>query len=427
VAYVPDHVTDVFISYCHDDDFAWIERFKEDLGEAFKSKLRARTKLEVFFDAKDLRAGRVFDAEIEACLKRAGFFLAIVSVRYNTSEYCRHEEFNEFLRHHPPQSGRLIQIQLDLSADLPRDDVQAVRFAGKNGPFRAGTDDYRDALRRVYEPIVTELDRLYAESKMVFLAWPGDRNLREDRKQLKSEIEGRGLRVFPEIVAELDSKVDVRLREALSQSTTSVHLFGREPDAFDLRQWDAAVRLGKPCILASHSPTEARRGPAGSPPPVYLDQGNPTNMIATAVEQIAGIGKREDRQALESLGRTPIFLVHEPGSDRSLGLRIGKRISGCGPFEVIVPPSDSGARYDALARAKVALVCRAKAGHDWLKKEFDALGAAMMAAQRFDLRRALLLLASDDIADLDLLEDDAVLRSEHALDSFLMGLQGAAA
>ena len=293
--------------------------------------------------------------------------------------------------------------------------------------FRGDSAEYDDALRRVYEPVVTELDRLPGESKMVFLAWPGDPSLENGRERLQLEIEGRSLRIFPEAIDEYDSDVDVRLRDALAQSTTSVPFFGHEPDKFDLRQWDAAVRLGKPGILASLSPAEVRRGPSGSPAPIYLEQGNPTSVIAKAIEQLAGIGKREERQALESLGRTPVLLVLEPDSDRSLGLRIGKRITGCGPFEVIVPPSESGARYGALARAKVALVCCAKAGHDWLKREFDALGAAKMAAQRFDLRRALLLLASDDIADLDLLEDDAVLRSEHALDSFLMGLQGAAA
>lgn len=185
--------------------------------------------------------------------------------------------------------------------------------------FRGDSAEYDDALRRVYEPVVTELDRLHGESKMVFLTWPGDPSLENGCEQLQLEIEGRGLRIFPEAIAEYDSDVDVRLRDALAQSTTSVPFFGHEPDKFDLRQWDAAVRLGKPCILALLSPAEVRRGPSGSPAPIYLEQANPTSVIAKAIEQIADIGKGEERQALESLGRTPILLVHEPDSDRSLG------------------------------------------------------------------------------------------------------------
>jgi hypothetical protein len=305
------------------------------------------------------------------------------------------------------------------------DQALAVKFADSVGPFRADTQEYRDGLRRVYEPVVTELDRLYADSKMVFLAWPGDPTLEDERKRLESEIEGRGLRVYPEAVSEYEN--DVRLRDALYQCTTSVHLFGQIPDAFDLRQWDLAVRLGKPCVLASRSLTEARRGPVGSPSPIYLERSNPTIAIAKAIEEIAGIGKREERQTEEALGRTPVFLLFQPDSDAILGLKIRKRIISRGPFEVILPSIDASVRYDALSRAKAALLCRAKAGRDWLKRELEALGSAMVASQRFDLRRALLLPPSDDGAGLDVLEDDAVLHSEDALDSFLMQLQGAAA
>jgi hypothetical protein len=427
VAYVPDYLADVFISYCHDDDFAWIERFEHDLQSTLTRKLRARTKPEIFFDKQSLRAGRVLDTDIPDCLDKTGFFLALVSLRYNTSTYCRHKELTEFLRHHPPESGRLIEILLDLSASPPVEKVLFVPFANKKGAFRADAAEYEDALRRIYEPVVTELDRMYADSKLVFLAWPGDPALEKDRERLQSEVEGRGLRIFPEVVAEYDSDVDIHLRDALSQSTTSVHFFGHQPDLFDLRQWDAAVRLGKPCILASRCPTEARRGPAGSPPPIYLEQSNPTIAIAKAIDQIAGIENREERQARESLGRIPVFLVFKPDSDAILGLKIRKRIVSRGPFEVIVPPSDSGARYAALDRAKVALLCRAKAGLDWLKREFEDLGAAMVASQRFDLRRAVLLAPSDNVAGLDILADDAVLRSEDALDAFLTQLQGGAA
>lgn len=425
MAYVPAHIADIFISYCHEDDFVWIERFKQDLSTILIRKLRARTKPEIFFDAHSLRAGREFDADIPNCLVQTGFFVAMVSRPYNRSPYCRHKELTKFLQHHPPESGRLIQVQLDLSVALPVEKVVPVPFANDKGIFRADTDEYRDSMRRVYEPVVSELDKLYAESKIVFLAWPGDPQLEEERKRLGSEIEGRSLRVFPEAVANYES--DVRLRDALQQCTTSVHFFGHNPDAFDLRQWDMALRLNRPCVIASRSPTEARRGPAGSPAPIYLDQGNPTIAIARAIEQIVGIGKRDEATAGVSLGRTPVFLVFKQDSDATLGLKIRKRIPSRGPFEVIVPPSDRSTRYEDLSRAKAAVLCRAKASREWLGSEVEALNSAMVASQLFDMPRAFLLPSSDDAAGLDIFDGDAVLHSEDALDNFLGQLQGAAA
>ncbi|HEX3092963.1 MAG TPA: toll/interleukin-1 receptor domain-containing protein [Candidatus Angelobacter sp.] len=424
MAYVPNHVADVFISYCHEDDFVFIERFEQDLNNALIRKLRARTKPAIFFDAHDLRAGRVFDNDIAACLAQTGFFVAMVSPRYNSSDYCRQKELTAFLRHQPPESGRLIQVQLDLSAPLPVDKALAVPCAGSKGIFSPDTEEYKDALRRVYEPIISELDKLYANSKMIFLAFPGEHQLEEERNGLKSEIEGRGLRIFPEAVAEYES--DVRLRDALEQCTTSVHFFGRNPEPFDVRQWDMAVQLNRPCILASQSPTETRRGPADSPAPIYLDQGNPTIALAKAIEQIAGIGGRNARDVQLSLGRTPVFLAFNTDSDATLGLKIRKHISSQGPFEVIIPPSDSNTRYQDLTRAKAALLCRAKAGRDWIAREVEALSRAMVASQVFDLRRALLLPAADDVAGLDIMEDDTILHSDADLEAFLNKLQGAA-
>jgi hypothetical protein len=425
MAYIPDHVADVFISYCHEDDCAWIERFQQDLYTMLTRKLRARTRPTVFFDARDLRAGRTFDAEIADKLAQTGFFVAMVSPKYNASTYCRHKELAAFLRRHSPESGRLIQVQLDSSAALPVDKSLAVSFFNARGPFRPDSDDYQDALRRVYEPIVCELDRLYAESKMVFLAWPGESALEEERKRLELEIEGRGLRIFPEVVAEYES--EIRLRDALQKSMTSVHLFGEDPRPFDVRQWDEAVRMGRPCILASCSATEGRRGPAGSPPPIYLEQGNPTIAVARAVEQVAQIGKRDEGDGQRSLGRMPVFLIFKADSDAILGIQLRKRIPSCGPFEVVVLPG-AGARYEGIDRAKAVVLCRAKAGRDWFASELSALNAAMASSrQDLDLLRALLLPVAEDLTGLDLLPDDSVLDSTDALDGFLTKLKGTSA
>jgi hypothetical protein len=69
MAYPLDHNADVFISYAHSDNFAWIEGFKRELEKALIWKLRATNKPEIFVDTESLRAGRIFDKEIAECLE----------------------------------------------------------------------------------------------------------------------------------------------------------------------------------------------------------------------------------------------------------------------------------------------------------------------------------------------------------------------
>ncbi|HVO81616.1 MAG TPA: toll/interleukin-1 receptor domain-containing protein [Terriglobales bacterium] len=423
MAYVPGHEADVFISYAHADDFGWIERLKRELERALIWKLRASTKPEIFFDGEDLRAGRVFDRDIPECLKATRFFLAIITQRYNTSTYCRHKELAHFLKYSPPESGRTIQIQLDLSALLPLPQSLAVAFATAKGPFNPGSEEYKDSLRRVYEPIVHELDKLYAQSKMVFLAWPADADLQKERAHLQSEIEGRGLRIYPEAIAEYQD--DIRLRDALQESAASVHFFGTGTDNFADRQFRLAVQVRRPTIVASRERAEHRRGPVGSPAPIWLDQGNPTIALANALDTVLGRSRREERNLGAGLGKTPLFLVFKPDVDHTLGLRLRQRIVTRGPFEVLEPRRDSpaGARYEELSRARAAVLCWEKAGKDWIDSEWDALNSATVSGQLYDMRRAIYLKLADPARRIEPIEGERILQSDAELDCFLSELQ----
>ena len=113
MAYAPNHDYDVFVSFCHDDPFAWTERFKLDLESLLRWKLRARRKPAVFLDVHDLRAGRVFDKDIPTFLNRTAYFVALVSPRYHTSNYCKFIELPAFLEGHAEDQDRVIQVRLD--------------------------------------------------------------------------------------------------------------------------------------------------------------------------------------------------------------------------------------------------------------------------------------------------------------------------
>jgi hypothetical protein len=416
--YVPGNEADVFISYSHADDFVWINRLRLELESALSRKLRASTRPKIFFDTVDLRAGRVFDRDIPECLTATAFFLAVISQRYNTSTYCRHKELAHFLKCNPPESGRVIQIQLDLSAELPLPKSLAVPFAIAQGPLDPGSEEYKDRLQRVYEPIVHELDKAYAKSKMIFLAWPSEEDVQEERARVQSEIEGRGLRIYPEAVAEFES--DVRLRSALENSATSVQFFGTKADAFAERQFSLAVQLGKPFIVASRERVEVRKGPPGSPAPIWLDQGNPTIAITNAIDALLGRGRREERNLGSSLGKIGLLLVFKSDVDYTLGLSLRQRIVNRGPFEVFVSGGESiENRYIDLSRAGAAVLCWGNASRGWLNEELDTLNRATVSAQTYNLRRAIYLKSTNLAEGIEKLEGDRILQSDAELDCFL--------
>jgi TIR domain len=418
MAYAPNHEADVFISYAHADDFAWIERLKVELENALTRKLRASVKPRIFFDSEDLRAGRGFDDIIAECLKATGFFLAIVTKRYNSSTYCRHQELGHFLKYNSQESGRIIQLQLDLSAALPLPKRLAVPFANSRGLFDPNSDDFRDSLRRVYEPIVQELDRLYAQSKIIFLAWPAATDLQEERKRLQSEVEGRGLRSYPEAIAEYQD--DIQLREALQESAASVHFFGNQNDQFSERQFNLAWQVGKPMIVASRRRDEPHRG-ISQTAPIWLNQGNPTIGIANALDAVLGRGAREGQRLGSGLGKTRLLLVFKPEVDHTLGLRLRQRIVNHGPFEVFEPGrySSESARYEDLSNVKGAILCWGKATKDWIETELDALKRVTERDQLYDLRRAIYLKSPSLHGNLELLEGDSILRSDADFDTFV--------
>ena len=211
-----------------------------------------------------------------------------------------------------------------------------------------------------------------------------------------------------------------------------MHFVGAGRDEFADRQLQMAVQLGKPTIVASSVQAETRRGPIGSPDPIWLGQGNPTIAIANALDRGLGRGRREERSAGAGLGKTKLFLVFKEDEDYTLGLSLRQRIQNRGPFEVLEPKRDSAdARYEELAQARAALLCWGKAGKSWIHKELDALNRATVHHKLYDMPRAVYLKTRSATGGIELVESDRLLRSEVELDSFLgelrTGAQGAVA
>jgi len=91
----------IFLSYAHVDNVAlgfepkgWILRLNDDLEKWAKTLPKPRP--EFWIDHKRLQIGQVFKRGIDAELKRATFFVPIISPRWFENDYCRKIEWPEF-------------------------------------------------------------------------------------------------------------------------------------------------------------------------------------------------------------------------------------------------------------------------------------------------------------------------------------------
>src|SRR4051812_12784906 len=86
MAYVPGYENDVFVSYAHGDDRAWIRNFTERLTPALKERLGIEPA--VWIDKDTLESSIDFRNEIPESVLKSALFLALPSPQYVRSRYC---------------------------------------------------------------------------------------------------------------------------------------------------------------------------------------------------------------------------------------------------------------------------------------------------------------------------------------------------
>src|SRR5215472_11262090 len=87
--YVPGLKSDVFVSYAHADDPAWVSAFERTLEQRLKERLGPA--VELWKDTKKLRFGQDWQDEIEQGIANTASFLAILSPSYRSSPWCTRE------------------------------------------------------------------------------------------------------------------------------------------------------------------------------------------------------------------------------------------------------------------------------------------------------------------------------------------------
>ena len=89
MAYIPGFTHDIFISYAHGDDRAWIGAFVARLNTELDRRLGIKTA--IWIDADDNRATRDFSKEIPDSVRASAVFLMLASPTYIRSAYVDEE------------------------------------------------------------------------------------------------------------------------------------------------------------------------------------------------------------------------------------------------------------------------------------------------------------------------------------------------
>src|SRR5436305_13500353 len=89
MGYVPGLANDVFISYAHGDDTAWVQAFEQAVARAVRSRLGYD--ISVWQDVKRLRVGLDWQSEIADAIAGTAAFIAVLSPSYETSDWCSRE------------------------------------------------------------------------------------------------------------------------------------------------------------------------------------------------------------------------------------------------------------------------------------------------------------------------------------------------
>lgn len=254
--YVPGYSNDVFLSYAHGDDPAWIQAFEQALARAIRGRLGHE--IGVWQDVKRLRAGSDWQHEIAEAIATTAAFVPVLSPSYQTSDWCSRE-----LVTFAPEGGidhlkaanlyRLLKVvkipyeNNDHESFFPKlqhvNLFRKVADAREYEEFPVGSDAFLNAIQEIAASAASVLRTMRRQLQMVYVASPADdvvpawervrAQLRDDRYDVRPD--GR-------LNAGYDDKVLLRDIEG---AVLTVHLLGPGYDAFAERQLNLASEAGR--------------------------------------------------------------------------------------------------------------------------------------------------------------------------------------
>ena len=327
---IPGYDHDVFISYAHVDDQAfmpaaglehssgWVSTLVHHLKNELGQKIGRSDAVSVWFDSQNLRGNHELTDEIAARLERVALFVAILSPGYIASQWCRDEArlFTRgcggdpgrrlFVIEKAPLDGepgpaafagrRAYRFWYSDRAEQPRTFAIPQPHPDEIDYFRQIEDvarDLRDLCRAMRADhtsasMPSTVGRSAPSASAVFLAEVTD-DLEFKREEVRRYLEQQGISVLPELSYPLGR---VEFERALDADLANSRLFAQllgavpgkrppdVPDGYGWLQLDGARRRGLP-ILQWRSPDLA---PASSEWPRHRELLELETVQATSLE-----------------------------------------------------------------------------------------------------------------------------------------------
>jgi TIR domain len=278
---------DIFLSYARADDEGegWITQFDTRLRQALLQ--RGPKGITVWRDVRDLSGHQDIDSTIKEALDSAALFLALNSVQYPQSDYCRHElqyflekSERDGLGQRIGTANRWFNV---LQYDIPHDqwlpelnNVAAYPFHRKSNnttigerlrpgtqPFDSRINELADALIKMLKEIGTQADTTDSVSDgrtsdpsappqdrfLLFVADVFD-DLLPTRARLIEGLQQRGIHVMTNRAPQtqtLESRPT--LEKIVALADLSIHLVNRNSDAAVREQLEAGVARARRSIV----------------------------------------------------------------------------------------------------------------------------------------------------------------------------------
>lgn len=273
MAFLGNYDYDVFISYAHvdnvpraADEAGWVDNFCDAIRRHLPKHLPAsspnRSKLSIFMDGK-LEGNDEFDPTLQNVYERSAVIVSVLSPNYVGSKWCL-REVDGFTRVREPrivQGGRVQSRVLKVVLSGVPDDKQPKALFATNGyrffdhdPQTGHEVQFRRTIQRdpdqrywnqveaIARDIGGVLETLAKPAAAAAVATASDPNLRvvylaevtddleDDRRQIKTALEQRGILVIPELRLPTQAPaLDETIVAALQRAEMSIHLVGRYP------------------------------------------------------------------------------------------------------------------------------------------------------------------------------------------------------
>jgi hypothetical protein len=383
MAYVPGFAHDIFVSYAHGDDRAWITSFVDRLNVELDRRLGIKTA--VWIDKDDNRATRDFSKEIPDSVRSSAVFLMLPSPTYIRSAYCVDEECRIFAELLPSRRAQFTGPQFSNELFAARCPILAVDgnehwklfegltdipFHDDAGTLTAGSAEFNRSFGRLVDELGGLLKRMRNHSTSVFVypQRPGP-DVAEVHATLVAELSARSYRVLPDRNVGLDGQ--------LRESALSVFLLGEQYDETAARLVSiAAQQSTTPWVVwCSPSISEAAADQIGfsayveqleAPTKTYL---NSRTLAAKLKEEVLGLLRPDARAQPPSDGKPRVYLVYNARdfTERKNAGLISYSFRRDFHFD---HPDDPAQHSQRLTGSDAVLLIWGNADQEWCEREF---------------------------------------------------------